>query len=98
MARTTAPRNTTTRDKHRAAVSRGKPPCWLCHEPIDYSLPHLDPWSFQVDHEIPLAQGGTDTLDNCRPSHRYCNRLKSDKLIEDTVIPAPRVFVTERTW
>lgn len=31
-------RNTTTRDRHRAIIARGKPDCSLCGEPIDYTL------------------------------------------------------------
>ena len=43
-----------------------------------------------ADHVIPLARGGTDTIDNLRPAHHLnacetcgikCNRAKSDKLI-----------------
>ena len=47
-------RNTTTRDQHRAAIRRTKPPCGLCHQPIDYSLRTPDPMSFEVDHIIPV--------------------------------------------
>lgn len=75
-----ARRNTATRDKHRAAIARDQPPCWLCGGAIDYTLPHLDPGAYVVDHVIPLAKGGTDTLSNKRAAHRACNRAKSDKL------------------
>jgi len=89
------PRNTTTRDQHRAAIRRTRPPCALCGEDIDYTLryPHLD--SFVVDHIQPLNHGGTDTLDNKQAAHNRCNRAKSDKTTHDT---APRTFVTTRTW
>ncbi|MEU2106484.1 HNH endonuclease signature motif containing protein [Nocardia sp. NPDC019255] len=92
-------RNTTTRDRHRAVIRRGKPACGICHQPIDYTLPHMDPGEFVVDHIIPLAKGGLDELDNKQPAHRHCNRVKSDKT--DGEIPAtagPRTFVTARTW
>lgn len=96
-------RSTTVRDRDRRAIARTKPPCgiYLLHGPsedecrIDYSLPHTDPWSFVVDHVIPLNKGGSDTLDNKQAAHRDCNRAKSDKLAEET---GPRVFVTSRTW
>lgn len=87
-------RNTTLRDKHRRYLARGRPPCYHCGEPIDYEANHLEPLAYQVDHLIPLAKGGTDTLDNKVPSHRQCNRDKSDKLPDD--IGAQ--FVTERRW
>lgn len=73
-------RNTTVRDRHRAIVLGASDICWLCgHAGSD-----------AVDHKIPLARGGTDTLDNKAPAHHdvpcpecgeKCNRRKSDKLI-----------------
>lgn len=63
-------RNTTIRDRHRAVIARGKPPCAICGEPIDYGLPHLDPKAFVVDHIVPLARGGEDALRNKAAAHR----------------------------
>lgn len=96
-------RNTATRDKHRRLIEEGlspspfgpKPPCYHCGEPIDYDADHLDPLSYQVDHLIPITKGGPDTLDNKVPSHRKCNRAKSDKL------GPPQIgvtFITDRDW
>lgn len=73
-------RNTTTVDRHRKIIAKAKPPCALCGEPIDYDLPHLDPYSFVVDHVVPLNRGGTDTLDNVQAAHRSCNRSKGDRI------------------
>src|SRR5690606_34791226 len=102
MPGSTAHRNTTTRDRHRAAIRRGKPPCALCGEDIDYTLPHLDPGQFVIDHIVPLAKGGLDELSNIQAAHRLCNRRKSDKTEAEMATAAqqagPRVFVTERTW
>lgn len=92
-----AGRNTTIRDQHRRHIARGKPPCGICLEPIDYALPYTDPLSFVVDHVIPVAKGGLDELDNKQAAHRICNRLKSDKS-ETDLRPGPRTFVTWRTW
>jgi len=97
-----ASRNTTLRDKHRTAVSKDHPPCHWCvqrgvtdgSEHIDYQAHHLDPLAFQIDHVTPLSRGGSDTLDNCVPSHRACNRDKSDKLNYQPGV----TFVTERCW
>lgn len=92
-----AQRSTTTRDKHRAQIARGRPSCGICDGEIDYSLPHLDPYEYVVDHIVPLNKGGTDTLDNKQAAHRKCNRAKSDKEPGElgTVI---RLYETERTW
>ena len=64
------PRNTTQRDRDRAAIRRTKPPCGICEGEIDYTLPYLDPMSFEVDHIIPLAKGGLDELANKQAAHR----------------------------
>lgn len=74
-----AKRNTTIRDRHRAAIAKGQPPCALCGEPIDYQAPHMDPGEFVVDHIVPLDAGGPDALTNKQAAHRACNRDKSNK-------------------
>ncbi|QFG08486.1 HNH endonuclease [Mycobacterium phage Guanica15] len=89
-------RNTARRERFRRYWKRRREDCAVCHEPIDYDAPHDHPLSFQVDHITPLARGGTDTLDNTQPTHRKCNRNKSDKLPE--VISGAVVFVTTRYW
>lgn len=84
-------RNTTIRDRHRRHIARGRPPCHLCGQPINYDAGHLAPDSYTVDHVMPLAKGGTDTLDNKAAAHRACNRAKSDAL--------PGIqHETTRTW
>lgn len=87
-------RNTTIRDRHRHQLARNKPGCHICGHPIDYTLPHLDPMSYVVDHVIPLNKGGTDTLNNKAAAHRTCNRTKSDHLPTGEGQP----FETTRTW
>ena len=32
-------RDSTLRERHRQVIARGKPCCWLCGQPIDYSIP-----------------------------------------------------------
>lgn len=88
-------RNTTVRDRDRAYIRRGRPPCAICGNPIDYALPYLDPLSFVVDHIVPLNRGGLDVRENKQPAHRSCNRTKSDTLPGDN---APRTYSTWRTW
>lgn len=89
-------RNTAQRDRDRAAIRRSRPTCGICEQEIDYSLPHLDPMSYVVDHIVPLNKGGADELSNKQAAHRSCNRTKSDKVAGDE--PAPRTFVTSRSW
>lgn len=72
-------RSTTIRDRHRSIIAKAKPSCAICGEPIDYQLPHLDPMAYVVDHIVPLAKGGTDTIDNKQAAHRSCNLEKAAK-------------------
>ena len=92
-----AERNTTIRDRHRAAIRRGNPPCALCQQPIDYTLKYPDPMSFVVDHIIPVIKGGEDVLENKQAAHSTCNRAKWDRL-EGEDATGPRTFITTRTW
>ena len=76
-------------------------PCALCKQPIDYSLTtYVDPrdgrrkrhpMSFEVDHIVPIAQGG-DPYDpaNAQASHRICNQMKSDGRRSRKKPPPPR--------
>jgi 5-methylcytosine-specific restriction endonuclease McrA len=55
--------------------------CLLGQAPIDYSAPRqvgATGWeyAFHPDHVIPMSRGGSDTLDNIRPIHAYCNQRK----------------------
>lgn len=78
-------RNTTIRDRHRATIAHTRPPCALCGEDIDYTLPWYDPRAFVVDHIIPLTLDGPDTLANKQAAHRSCNRDKGGKAHETVI-------------
>ncbi|NUL43732.1 HNH endonuclease [Cellulosimicrobium funkei] len=52
--------------------------CHLCDKPIAAGLDDLS-----ADHVIPRSQGGTDSLENLRPSHRQCNYARQDKSVEE---------------
>lgn len=55
--------------------------CGICGKPVDKSLKYPDPMSPTVDHIIPVARNGDPvSLENLQLAHRYCNRMKSDKL------------------
>lgn len=76
-------------------------PCKLCGKPIDYTLttyvdpkdgrrkPH--PWRFEVDHIVPISQGG-DLYDpaNAQAAHRICNQKKGDGTRRRKKPPPPR--------
>ncbi|MFJ3030959.1 HNH endonuclease [Rothia terrae] len=79
--------------KHRiqfkAQCAASNAPCWLCNQPIDYSIPWKDPLSgginddaFELDHLYPRSTHPELAEDpgNYRPSHRSCNRKRSNKM------------------
>lgn len=71
-------RNTSKQMRMRQQVAKAKPACHICGQPIDYTLPHLDPGAFQIDHVVPLDKGGDDALHNIKAAHRLraCNSKK----------------------
>lgn len=46
---------------------------WTCHVCGHGYMPQ-DPW--EIDHNQPVARGGTDHLHNLKLCHRSCNRDK----------------------
>jgi 5-methylcytosine-specific restriction endonuclease McrA len=55
--------------------------CYLCGLEIDFMAPRkcgIDGWEhgLHIDHLVPLAKGGSDTLENVRPAHGLCNLRK----------------------
>lgn len=95
-------RSTTVRDRDRAVIRRGKPPCGICEQPIDYTLRSPNPMSFEVDHVIAIGRNPSperiaelDVLSNKQASHRVCNRTKWDRL---PGYDQPRTYVTHRVW
>lgn len=61
-------------DQHGAKCRR--PDCKGC-------VPH--PMRFEADHAVPLARGGTDTLDNKQATHRRCNSKKRARTVAPIV-------------
>ena len=78
-------RNSANRQRMRARIARDKPSCHICGTPIDYTLPHLDPMAYVIDHVVPLAKGGRDAIDNVKASHRSCNSTKRARNIAPIV-------------
>lgn len=79
---------------HRGAFEKNKKRiyatqniCGICGKPVNpkYKYPH--PLSRCIDHIIPVAKGGHPSdIDNLQLAHWTCNRQKSDKLIEKTIV------------
>lgn len=61
--------------------SKARAVCWICGEPIDYSVPpSTTPDSYEPDHVIAVNMDASRELDlnNIRASHRRCNRARGD--------------------
>lgn len=57
------------------------PACSLTGRPIDL----LDSRSYQLDHIIPRAKGGTNSLDNCQLTCREANQAKHELTLDEFV-------------
>ncbi|BCJ41662.1 hypothetical protein GCM10010168_53400 [Actinoplanes ianthinogenes] len=55
--------------------------CGLCDEPINPDLRFPDRWSASIDHVVPLARGGSHTLDNLQAAHLTCNTSKGARAV-----------------
>lgn len=85
-------RNSAQRERDRRTIAQSGAGCWICGQPIDYTLKSPHPMSFEVDHVVPLSSGKTDeerdsldTLANKRASHRRCNSKKRARMVAPIV-------------
>jgi hypothetical protein len=63
--------------------------CHLCGNPIDLTAPRWrragTSWELglNIDHYIPIALGGIDSLENVRPAHVSCNMARGMLSVEE---------------
>ena len=77
------------------AEQRGKQlPCWLCGQPIDYTLDKSSEDSFSVDHEHPLSTHPhlAEEPSNLRSAHLKCNKRRGNRK------PNPTIGSPSETW
>lgn len=72
------------RTRYRKECEQTQAHCWLCGDPIDYTLKYPDDRSWSLDHKIVVSDpdhGQRYARDpgNFRPSHLECNRERSDR-------------------
>jgi 5-methylcytosine-specific restriction endonuclease McrA len=58
--------------------------CHLCGKEINLEAPKKtgkEGWEhgLHIDHLIPISMGGSDTIDNVRPAHGWCNMSRGTK-------------------
>lgn len=74
-------------------------PCALCGQPIDYSLPHGNPLSFEVDEIVPVSLGGDPlSRENTQPAHRICNERKGNGARARGAMTRDKVVERSREW
>lgn len=71
--------------RFRSIIRKARPACHICGQPILWEANYLDPKSFVIDHVVPIAKGGSDTIDNIKAAHRECNSKKRARLIAPIV-------------
>jgi 5-methylcytosine-specific restriction endonuclease McrA len=50
--------------------------CYLCQREINLRT------LWHIDHVVPFSKGGSDDMENLRPTHKVCNELKGSKSIK----------------
>jgi 5-methylcytosine-specific restriction endonuclease McrA len=78
------------RARHKQHARTQGEPCWICHEPIDWSAAPRTPRSYSTDHVTPTSHGGTDAMSNLRTAHYGCNSSRGNLTRGD--------FPTSRRW
>lgn len=88
-----------TRAKLKKRVFAGEPPCYLCGNDIDYSLPPKSAASPEMDDIIPVSKGG-DPLDinNLRPVHKSCNGRRGNLDVDIAIRNEQSRRKTSRVW
>ena len=70
-------------DKNKKIILKTQTVCGICGQPVDFSVQFPHPLSPTIDHIIPISKGGhPSALENLQLAHRYCNRLKSNKIFD----------------
>ncbi len=49
--------------------------CYLCGKKVLFN-------EMTIDHVIPKSKGGSNSLENLKPTHKKCNLLKGNNLIQ----------------
>ena len=60
--------------------------CYLCGEFVDFD-------SFEIDHEMPLAKGGTNNFSNLYCSCHTCNSMKNSIYPEELMKKITQIFM-----
>lgn len=74
-------------DRNKKKILATQDVCGICGRPVDKSLKYPHPLAPVIDHIIPVAKGGHPSdITNLQLAHWTCNRQKSDKMIDRSVV------------
>src|SRR5699024_5368172 len=82
----------------RKAKARGELQCFHCNTQLDPDAPKNTPNAIEIDHLIPVAQGGTDDIANRVLSCHPCNRSKGKRAQPTTLKVSSTTGRTSRDW
>jgi 5-methylcytosine-specific restriction endonuclease McrA len=76
-------RRTPAFERIKANLRARRAPCWLCGQPIDYTLPWDDLEAFTVDHIKPRSTHPemADEPSNCLAAHAKCNKSRGNSAV-----------------
>ena len=96
----------TLRASFRKECEAADEPCWICHQPIDYTIVNTtgagdkqDPEAWEPDHLYPRSTHPHLTMDraNLRASHLGCNRSRGNDMLEDDLGTPSRQWTRQDT-
>lgn len=84
-------------EKNKKKIYATQTVCGICGKPVDFSLKYPHPLSPCIDHIIPIAKGGHPSdISNLQLAHWTCNRQKSDKLVDRSIVRHEEEAVSNR--
>jgi hypothetical protein len=87
--------STLTVEEWKSVVERCDFNCHLCGEKTLLDL--RSPWRLSLDHVVPMARGGSNTVDNVLPAHRRCNQSRLDMTIEEFDLWLNKIYLSRRS-
>jgi HNH endonuclease len=83
--------STLTAEEWKFVVERENFICHLCGSKTSLDL--KSPWRLSLDHVLPIAKGGSNTVGNVLPAHRRCNQSRLDMTLEEFDLWLKKIFL-----
>lgn len=90
------------RAEFRRECEQADAPCWICRQPIDYTLTNTpgqkqNPGTWEPDHLYPRSTHPHLAMDKAglRASHLGCNRARGNAMVDDDLGAPSRDWTKE---